>query len=33
MYRVRKGSILDKTIEAGRLILLVLVIIAIGIEV
>ena len=33
MYSVRKGSILDKTIEAGRLILLVLVIIAIGIEV
>ena len=33
MYRVRKGSILDKTIEVGRLILLVLVLFAIGIEV
>ena len=33
MYRVLKGSILDKAIEAGRFMLLVLVIIAIGIEV
>lgn len=33
MYRVRKGSLLDKSIEAGRLILLVLVLFAIGIEV
>lgn len=33
MYRVRKGSILDKAIEVGRLMLLVLVLFAIGIEV
>lgn len=33
MYRVRKGSVLDKAIEAGRFMLLVLVLFAIGIEV
>ena len=33
MYRVREGSILDVAIEAGKVLLLVLVLIAIGIEV